>query len=244
MIKKVRSGVTKLSNSIALLSAELLLTFTIFFILLAILIIIIRAIFFNKEYQFDENVFTALKPYVSDFNTAAMQFFSIFGGADFLIPACLLLFFFLFFIYKNKWYFFKAVIIGVSNVLLMFGLKFFFNRPRPLIPLLKEVPGLSFPSGHAYMSLTFFGLIIYVIYRDVKNNWIKWPIIIILVVVIFLVGLSRVYLRVHYASDVIAGFCFGIVSFMLLLFMLKQIEKYNAKKLPAHLNVTKTEEDN
>ena len=133
--------------------------------------------------------------------------------------------------------------IGVSNLLLMFGLKFLFNRPRPLIPLLKEVPGLSFPSGHAFMSLTFFGLLIYIIYRGIADKWLKWICITILTLVIFMIGLSRVYLRVHYASDVIAGYCFGIVSLILLLWMLRQIEKFNAKKIPYHLNVTKTAGD-
>jgi len=123
----------------------------------------------------------------------------------------------------------------------MFGLKFFFNRPRPLIPLLKEVPGLSFPSGHAFMSLTFFGLIIYFIHRKVANKWLKWTAIVFLMLMIFLVGLSRVYLRVHYASDVIAGFCFGIISFIILLSLLRQIEKFNARKMRAELDAIQTE---
>jgi membrane-associated phospholipid phosphatase len=137
---------------------------------------------------------------------------------------------FTFFRYKTKWYFIKAVTIAVSNLLLMFGLKIFFNRPRPLIPLLKELSGLSFPSGHAFMSLTFFGLIIYFVYRGVTNKWIKWSVIIFLIGIIFLVGLSRVYLRVHYASDVIAGFCFGILSLVLLFMMLNTVQKIHAKK--------------
>ena len=191
----------------------------------------------------DERVFSYLSHFVNNTNTLIMQFFTFIGSHFFLLPAWLVVITFYYFIRKNKWYFVKMIIIAVSNLLLMFGLKFFFNRPRPLIPLLKEVPGLSFPSGHAFMSFTFFGMLIYIVYREVKNIWLKWILIFILAIIILLIGLSRVYLRVHFASDVIAGFCFGVLSLVILLWMLRQIEKYNAKKIPANLNVTGAGDD-
>ena len=238
MIKKLRYRIKRTSDAIALVSVELLLVFIAFFIAIALLIIVIRQVFGNDQSAFDQEVFNYLMPYVSDTNTAIMKVFTFLGSYQFLIPAFLLFFAWYYFRKKNKWYFIKILTIAVSNLLLLFGLKFFFNRPRPLIPLLKEVPGLSFPSGHALMGLTFFGLIIYIVYRDVSNKWLKWIIIILLVFIILLVGFSRVYLRVHYASDVIAGYCFGILSMMILLLMLKQVELFNARKLPEHLNVT------
>jgi len=238
MKRTIKSGAKKIANAMALLSAELFAVFIIFFISLATLIVVIRQIFFHKKNTFDDSGFNYLGQHVTNTHTAVMQGFSFFGSHLFLIPACLLLFTFLFLKYKSKWYFIKAVTVAVSNLLLMFGLKFFFNRPRPLIPLLKEVPGLSFPSGHAFMSLSFFGLIIYFIYLEVTNKWVKWITIIVLIAVIFLVGLSRVYLRVHYTSDVIAGFCFGTVSLIILLWMLRQLEKFNDKKIPHQLKVT------
>ena len=230
MIKKVRSEVSQLYNHIALLSGEFLIVLVTFFISLALLIIVIRQIFLRRENVIDNNVFHYLMPYVTNRNTAIMQFFTFFGSQQFLVPAFLLFLAWYFFIHKNKWYFIKITVIAISNLLLMIGLKFFFNRPRPLIPLLKEVPGLSFPSGHAFMGLSFFGLLIYIVYRDVRSKWLKWSIIISLAGLIFMVGLSRVYLRVHYASDVIGGFCFGILSLIILLWLLRKIEKYNAKK--------------
>ena len=243
MIRKVKYGVKKLSDAIALLSAEILLVLVSFFISLSLLIIVIRKIFYHKEYTMDERVFSYLSHFVNNTNTLIMQFFTFIGSHFFLLPAWLVVITFYYFIRKNKWYFVKMIIIAVSNLLLMFGLKFFFNRPRPLIPLLKEVPGLSFPSGHAFMSFTFFGMLIYIVYREVKNIWLKWILIFILAIIILLIGLSRVYLRVHFASDVIAGFCFGVLSLVILLWMLRQIEKYNAKKIPANLNVTGAGDD-
>lgn len=240
MIQKVKYRVQKLSGAIALVSAELILVLLVFFISLAMLIVLIRQIFYHKKDTFDDPVFVFLSHYVNHSNTVIMQGVTILGSHFFLIPAWLFVFAYDLFIKKDKWNFIKAAIIAVSNLLLMFGLKFLFNRPRPLIPLLKEVPGLSFPSGHAFMSLTFFGLIIYSIYHDVANRWLKWMAIFILVITILLIGLSRVYLRLHYASDVIAGYCFGMISLIILLRMLRLVEKFNAKKIPWHLNVTKT----
>jgi undecaprenyl-diphosphatase len=113
----------------------------------------------------------------------------------------------------------------------MVGLKFFFNRPRPLIPLLKEIPGLSFPSGHAFMSMIFYGLLISIVYRDITTLWKKWSVIFILLSLILLIGFSRVYLRVHYLSDVLAVYCFGMLSLIILLWLMNRINKYNKSKL-------------
>ena len=239
MILKARYSIKKMSDVVGLLSIELLLVFIGFFICIALLIIMVRQVFGPAPPAFDQQTFDYLSGYVSNTNTRIMEFFTFLGSHKFLIPAFLLFFAWYYFIRKNKWYFIKIVTIAVCNLLLLFSLKFFFNRPRPVIPLLKEVPGLSFPSGHAFMGLTFFGLIIYIVYREATNPWIKWITIVVLLFFILIIGLSRVYLRVHYASDVIAGYCFGIISLVILLTMLKQIEKYNAKKLPDRLNVTR-----
>ena len=242
MISKVKYRVKKLSDVIALLSAELFIVFLSFFIALALLVIVIRQVFYNKEYTMDNRVFNYLSAYVSDTNTIIMQFISFFGSHFFLIPAWLLVFSYYFFIRKKKWVSIKLITIAICNLGLMFGLKIFFNRPRPLIPLLKEVPGLSFPSGHAFMSFTFFCVIMYMLYREVSNTWLKWISIISVSLIIFLVGLSRVYLRVHFASDVIAGFCFGMLSLLILVWMFRLIEKFNANKIPRNLNITKAED--
>jgi membrane-associated phospholipid phosphatase len=241
-MKRVKARIDKLWEAIALLSIELVIVFITFFVAIAFLIVIIRRIFFQNKYAFDQKAFDFLQSYVSDTNTSIIQFFTIFGSHNFLIPAYLLLFIYFYFIRKNKWYFIKFASIAISNLLLMFGLKYLFNRPRPLIPLLKEVPGLSFPSGHAFMSLTFFGLLIYVVYRDVKNTWVKCSLVVLLLLMIFFVGLTRVYLRVHYVSDVLAGYSFGFLSLVIMLGLLHQIEKYNLKKVEKSVNITPVDE--
>jgi membrane-associated phospholipid phosphatase len=240
MIRKLRAAEKKLSGAITLVSVELFFVLLVFSASITLLIILINEIFYEKEDSFDTRVFTYLSSFVSNVNTGIMQFFTFLGSHLFLIPAWLVLLAYYFFIRKDKWYFTKLFIIAVSNLVLMFGLKFLFHRPRPLIPLLNAASGLSFPSGHAFMSFTFFSMLIYMAYREIKDQWLKWIIIIFLGIVVLLIGLSRIYLRVHYASDVLAGYCFGMLSVLILFGLFRLIEKYNAKKLPAHLNVTKT----
>ena len=93
---------------------------------------------------------------------------------------------------------------------------------------------MSFPSGHAIFSVTFYGLIIYIISQTQKNKALKWSLIISLVALIQLIGYSRVYLRVHYASDVAAGYIIGAAWLLISLDLLKKIEEYNKQhnKLP------------
>jgi undecaprenyl-diphosphatase len=233
MMRRITYRVHKFREAITLVSFELMLVFIAFIISASVLIIVIRQIFYLKNDAFDERVFQYLLHLVSDVHTSIMQSVSFLGSHLFLVPAWLFLLVIFYFVEKNKWYVIKILTISLSTLLLMLSMKFFFNRPRPLIPLLKEVPGLSFPSGHAFMSFVFYGVLIYIVYLEVKNKWLKGFIFILLSLLIFSIGLSRVYLRVHYASDVIAGF--------LLLWMLRRIEKFNTKIIPQPLNPTKTQ---
>lgn len=95
-------------------------------------------------------------------------------------------------------------------------LKELFARPRPFGEHLVYATGFSFPSGHAMISTAFYGFLAYLALR-------LWPgrngkiIASILIILIFLIGISRVYLNVHYFSDVLAGFLLG--GIILLLFI-------------------------
>ena len=118
----------------------------------------------------------------------------------------------------------------------MFLLKFFFQRHRPLTPLLSEAKGLSFPSGHAMMSLTFYGLLAYMAWKNVENVATRIILVGGLLLLILCIGLSRIYLRVHYASDVIAGFSLGIMWLVICSYVLNKMEKYSKRNLNPQVN--------
>jgi len=99
---------------------------------------------------------------------------------------------------------------NISGVILMQILKASFGRERPPHPWLTTATGFSFPSGHSLMTALFYGYLVFMVVRNCK----AWPgrkwLIAVLVCLPALVGLSRVYLGVHYASDVLAGWSMGV----------------------------------
>ena len=98
----------------------------------------------------------------------------------------------------------------IISTVLNFGLKNIVRRARPDEFRIIEEAGYSFPSGHSMVSMAFYGLLIYLIYKKVNNKYLKNCLIILLSIIILLIGLSRIYLGVHYTSDVLAGFLLGL----------------------------------
>jgi membrane-associated phospholipid phosphatase len=233
MFRRLSKGVKKFWAGLALLSAEMTIVVCLFVVALAAFVYITRRIFVLNKTKLDDRVFAYLKNHVSERNNEIMQFFTFLGTHEFLIPANLLLIAYFLFIRKHKWYSIKVPAIALSSLGLMFLLKHLFNRERPDIPLLQEAKGLSFPSGHALMSVTFYGLIIYMVFKSVKNRELKWTLITLLILLIMIIGLSRIYLRVHYASDVMAGYCIGFLWLVFAVYMLNRMEKYSRRKFDA-----------
>lgn len=231
MFKRISARVKKRWAAIGLLSAEMLLVVTIFTISLFLFAYLIRKVIVLQRTDFDEEVFEFLKPYISETNNRLMLFFTFLGTHRFLIPANLSLIAFFLFIKKHKWYSIKVPAIALSSLGLMFGLKYLFGRPRPNVPLLFEAEGLSFPSGHALFSITFYGLLVYLVYHSVKQKGLKWILVVLLLILILIIGFSRVYLRVHYASDVIAGFCVGFMWLVFTIWLLNRMERYSKRTI-------------
>src|SRR5678815_4688094 len=151
-------------------------------------------------------IFDRIKPSVNPDRNSLMLFFTFLGKHQFLIPANLILIFYFLFVARQTWFSIRILTISLSSLLLMLLLKRLFQRKRPLSPLLKAARGLSFPSGHAIMSVTFYGLLAYILQHSITIDWLKWFATILVFVLIISIGFSRIYLRVHYASDVAAGF--------------------------------------
>lgn len=227
MIKYVK----RVYAAIALLSIEIIVLTGVFSAALFAFIGIAKMVFKEKKEHFDQHAFNFLAKYVSDINTDVMQVFTFLGTHTFLIPANLILVAYFLFIKKHRWYSINVPVVALSSLLLMFLLKLIFHRGRPLTPLLQAAQGYSFPSGHALMSITFYGLLIFLVWQNEKQLWVKWTLTILLVLLINFIGVSRVYLRVHYASDVLAGFCVGLMWLLLSLWLLRKFEAYSRKKV-------------
>ena len=99
------------------------------------------------------------------------------------------------------------IMLNIINVgLLNLMLKYILRRPRPLGPHLVAASGFSFPSGHAMGSLAFYGLFMYLIYLYVPNRKLRWAGVLFMAIIIGCIGMSRIYLGVHYTSDVLGGY--------------------------------------
>lgn len=103
-----------------------------------------------------------------------------------------------------------AAVNLVLATLLNLLLKTLIQRPRPEGYRLVAESGFSFPSGHSMVAMAFYGLLIWMVWRYEKDSLVRRLGVIGFGLVIVLVGLSRIYLGVHYASDVLAGFCASI----------------------------------
>lgn len=216
------SGVTEKVKGV---SWRLFIVLALFAIILLLFLFITDEIVLEKESYFDDRVFEFVQAYTSPGTTGAMIFFTFFGGMKFLFPAyCLLVLYFLL-REKNKRRSFNIAVIGIGSVCLLFLLKGIFRRNRPPHPLLTDVEGFSFPSGHSFSAFTFCGLLIYVLWESQISILMKWAGSILLFVFAAMIALSRVYLQVHYASDVVAGFCLSVLWLTISIFVLRATEK-------------------
>lgn len=106
-------------------------------------------------------------------------------------------------------------------------LKEIYERERPSLHRLVDIGGYSFPSGHAMISIGFFGLVLYFLLQLLKKTWLRRLAAVLGSIYIFLVGYSRIYLGVHYPSDVLAGFLAGgsylLICILLYRFMMARV---------------------
>ncbi len=134
-------------------------------------------------------------------------------------------------VYKKKWYCSLLLLFSVvGGLLFVLVTKLTIHRARPENALI-EVSGYSFPSSHATMAIIFFLLLIYSFKDDIKNKMLRHVFIYFNIVLFLLVGISRVYLNVHWFSDIIGGFSLGLFWLTLLILVFKTIIHLSKKHL-------------
>lgn len=117
--------------------------------------------------------------------------------------------------FRGKGYFSSMSLNLLCTYLFSVIFKNIFMRERPAFSLIEKPSDYSFPSGHTMCSVAFYGFIIYLVSKYVKNSFLKWFLIIFCVLLIIIVSFSRIYLSVHYFSDVIGGAILGLVCLLM-----------------------------
>ena len=190
-----------------------------------IIIIITSKIITGKELIMDKFAHDILvKQLRSPFMTTIMKAITKLSDTTYIIIIAIILSLLFLFKWKEKNI---AKLIPCSLLLVTIvnnTLKVIFQRERPLGHRLIEITGYSFPSGHAMASMAFYGLLIYIIYHKVLNKSLRNILISINIIIILLIGISRVYLGVHYLSDIIVGYSISIIYLLLLSKILKKFK--------------------
>lgn len=176
----------------------------------------------GNETSFDEGAFAFFAAHSTSGLIDVMRVLTFFGSFYFIFPAYILLIIFLSIKHKRT----EAIniaIVGITSTALMFGLKEFFHRQRPTLPLLKTLTNFSFPSGHALCSFIFCSVLVYLTWKGRMNNAWKWILSVLFLLFSITIGISRIVLRYHYASDVLAGFCLGFAWVILSLWLERKL---------------------
>lgn len=177
-----------------------------FFMIVATYISIIILVIIDKIKWFDQPIITFFRTIENPITTEVMRFFTFIGNREavIVIAVFIAIIMLIIFKFKSEVLFFSLTLIGSD--LLNKALKFIIERDRPIEYRLIEVDGYSFPSGHAMASFTMYVTLTYLIWRNLKTKTQKLLIIFITAIIVFLIGTSRIYLGVHYPSDVLGGY--------------------------------------
>ena len=158
----------------------------------------------------DSFVYKWVSRFISSGLTDIMKLITFFGSGALLGSLAFLL---LIVFYRKEKYSFNVSMLAINlalGALVNLSIKYIIQRVRPDVLRLIDISGYSFPSGHSMASMSFYGFIIYLCCKNFKTKW-KYLIVSLISILILFIGISRIYLGVHYASDVLGGFSLGLL---------------------------------
>lgn len=178
----------------------------------------------NLKAEYMANIDASVSQYIISFRTPALTTYFTFvtnvGSSLGYLCAfviCILLFYVMF---HNWKYVIELALISLLTLSSNLVLKQIIHRTRPLSEHLVTVKTLSYPSGHAMSAMAFYGFLIYLFYTFKLNVFVKVGAITLFTILLLSIGISRIYLGVHFPSDVAGGFIAGFVWVVLCVFIL------------------------
>jgi membrane-associated phospholipid phosphatase len=219
---------SKTSNVAIVLLAEIILGVALTLFALAIFLKLGEDVVNKEVISFDASITQFVYTFRNPLLNTIMIIISFFGGEIFLGSGIIATILFLLKKQKKDALIFSFTLF--SGIGLNLLLKDMFQRPRPqLMPLVHEA-SYSFPSGHAMNSVMFYVCLSFFVFRKIKNAKLRNILTITAGGLIFLIGISRIYLGAHYPSDVIAGYMAGLCWFVVVLLFEKTLNIYRLSK--------------
>jgi undecaprenyl-diphosphatase len=213
-IQNARNFFTHWSDDFSEVYIEFFVLLFFFITAAGLFYLLIHFIIPEKENLIDNLCFYYVRPWITNTNTKLAIFVSYFGSGLFLLPAYSYIIYLLS-VKGYKTYAIFVFTVSVSGLLLGFVLKELFQRPRPLHKMV-GAGGYSFPSGHSLGGFIFCLLIIFLIWKFRSGRLNKYFLYFVSAVFGILIGLSRVYLHVHYATDILVSFFVAAAWFALI----------------------------
>lgn len=191
-------------------------------ILLVIFCLILYLVWAKKVDEIDKKVYNFIAKFINPLHTKIMKAITFFGGVKGIILSILLSYFFL-----NDHFDRCFLAVGIlGEVMLNNVIKIIIKRFRPTINPLVTETGYSFPSGHSMSSTALFSLFIFFIWHAPFVILLKIVLTSLCILMILSVLISRVYLGVHYISDVTAGFCLSLAYVLFITFFYSSLRNY------------------
>lgn len=165
----------------------------------------------NELSGFDDAVTGYVISFRSDALTVYFKFCTDLGDIYAYLVCTVLLAAFFYFRHRNWKFILQTTVVLLLSTLSNVVLKKVINRARPTLDHLVSVNTLSYPSGHSMSAMAFYGFLIYLCLRYPMKQSLRVALVLVLVLIILSVGISRIYLGVHFPSDVAAGFIGGLI---------------------------------
>lgn len=181
-------------------------------ILLLIFLSMLGVVLFDKNLVFDSSIYETLMGFRCSFLDILFKTITWFGNPMTIIGLVVIFIV----IFRNK----DSLLLTISaldSVIVNSIIKHIVKRDRPNILRLVSESGYSFPSGHAMISVCVYGFLFYLAMVRIKNKYLRWVSCLALGFLILGIGISRIYVGVHYASDIIAGYALAGIEIILLI---------------------------
>ena len=159
----------------------------------------------EKIEHFDMAIIGFVQGMESPWLTAVLIGFTWIGSSYIVAPIAIIAALVLIFKYHYRQQAFLLITVIVGTVLFNWLLKIYFKRERPEIHRILDANGFSFPSGHTMMAVSLYVIIAYISWRNLKTTLNRILLILSAAFMMIMIGISRIYLGVHFPSDVVGG---------------------------------------